>query len=297
MLKASAIESVTRQPSGTPADTARVKNPVVSSQEDTYKDRGTAKNGGLYLYALVESKINNPTGITGIDGQPVFAIPYRDVSAMVHACPVAPYKSDNQEVVTRWVMSHEHVLEEIISRGMNTIPFTFDTIIKPEKEREAGEVLTRWLSREYEVFLQKFEKVRKKKEYGIQVFADRNAIRDAIAATSGTIQGLEDEAKKSGPGKMYLIRQKMEKELKSATDAKIGIIISEITEKIRSYCDEITMNKLRKGTGLEQDMILNCSCLVTDENYPRLGAVLEEIDQAGNLSVRFTGPWAVYSFV
>ncbi|MDO9034690.1 MAG: GvpL/GvpF family gas vesicle protein, partial [Methanoregula sp.] len=111
------------------------------------------------------------------------------------------------------------------------------------------------------------------------------------------IKRLEAQAKASGPGKKYMIQQQLEKEVKVAMDAEIAAIIAEITRKIQKYCDEIRMGKLKKGQVPERDMILNCSCLVTDENYEKLGAVLEEIEREGDFSVRFTGPWAVYSFV
>ncbi|MDO8872767.1 MAG: GvpL/GvpF family gas vesicle protein [Methanoregula sp.] len=255
------------------------------------------KNDGLYLYALVEHSGEIPTGITGVDGQQVFSLPYRDLSAIVHACPLTPYASEDQAVVTGWVLSHEQVLERLIGAGMNTIPLTFDTIIKPEKERDAKNELTGWLSKEYENFLQKFEKIRGKKEYGIQVFTNRQNIRDTISATNDFIKRLEGQAKTSAPGKKYMIQQKLEKEVKVAMDREIAGIISETQRKIQEYCDEISLGKLKKGQVPDRDMILNCSCLVSDENYEKLGAVLEEIERGGDLSVRFTGPWAAYSFV
>lgn len=257
---------------------------------------GTKKNG-LYLYALVEHSGEIPAGITGVDGQQVFSLPYRDMSAIVHTCPLTPYTSDDQTMVIGWVVNHEQVLERLIGAGLNTIPFTFDTIIKPEKEQDARNELIGWLSKEYEIFLQKFEKIRGKKEYGLQIFTNRQKIQDTISATNDFIKRLESEAKTSGPGKKYMIQQKLEKEVKIAMDREIADIISETKRKIQGYCDEISMGKLKKGHVPERDMILNCSCLVSDENYPKLGAVLEEIERGGNLSVRFTGPWAVYSFV
>jgi len=257
---------------------------------------GTKKDG-LYLYALVEHRGEIPSGINGVDGEQVFPLPYRDLSAIVHACPLTPYASEDQAVVTGWVLTHEQVLERLIGAGLNTIPFTFDTIIKPEEGRDAKMVLTGWLTREYETFLQKFGEIRGKKEYGVQVFTNRQKIRDRISVTNDLIKRLEEEAKTSGPGKKYMIQQKLEKELNVAMDAEIARIIAETQKKIRGYCSEITLGNLKKGQEPSCDMILNCSCLVTDENYPKLGAVLEEIEQGGNLSVRFTGPWAVYSFV
>ena len=257
---------------------------------------GTKKDG-LYLYALVEHSGEIPTGITGVEGEPVFSLQYRNLSALVHVCPLTPYASEDQTVVTGWVLRHEQVLDRLIGVGLNTIPFTFDTIIKPEKERDATAVLTGWLSNEYEIFLQKFEKIRGKKEYGVQIFVNRQNIKDTITATNDFIKRLEAQAMTSGPGKKYMIQQQLEKEVKIAMDAEIAGIISEIIRKIQRYCDELRMGKLKKGQVPERDMILNCSCLVSDENYEKLGAVLEEIEREGDLSVRFTGPWAVYSFV
>lgn len=255
------------------------------------------QNNGLYLYALVEPGKEIPPGITGVDGQPVFTVPYRDMRAIVHTCPLTPYASVDQAVVTGWVLTHEKVLEELIGAGFNTIPFSFDTIIKPVAEQDAKMVLTGWLLREYENFLLKFNRIRGRKEYGIQVFADRLKIQERIACTNETVRKLEEEAKSSGPGKMYLIRQKLEKETRAATDAEIAVIISGLKKKIEDHCDETFLGKLRKGPVPARDMILNCSCLVSDEDYPRLCAVLEEIEREGDLVVRFTGPWAVYSFV
>jgi hypothetical protein len=273
------------------------KNPNFSTIHEKNDGMTGTEKDGLYLYALVEHCGEIPTGITGVDGQQVFSLPYRDLSAIVHACPLTPYASDDQTVVTGWVLTHEQVLELLIGAGMNTIPFTFDTIIKPEKERDARTVLTGWLSKEYEHFFQKFEKIRGRKEYGIQVFTNRQKIRDMISSTNDMIKQLEGEAKTSGPGKKYMIQQKLEKEVKVAMDAEIAGIISETKRKIQGYCDELFLGKLKKGQEPARDMILNCSCLVSDENYPKLGAVLEEIEREGDLSVRFTGPWAVYSFV
>ena len=280
----------------TPTGAPGVKNPIFPTVQERSDGMTATEKDGLYLYAIVEQGGKIPGEMTGVDGQQVFVIPYQDMSAIVHACPLTPYASDDQTIVTGWVLSHEQVLERLIGAGMNTIPFSFDTIIKPEKERDARTVLTGWLSKEYENFLQKFGKIRGRKEYGVQVFANRQKIRDTITATNDTIKRLEGEAKTSGPGKLYLIRQKLEKETKVATDAEIADIISEITRKIQRYCDDIFIGKLKKGQVPARDMILNCSCLVSDENYPKLGAVLEEIERDGDLSVRFTGPWAVYSF-
>jgi hypothetical protein len=60
---------------------------------------------------------------------------------------------------------------------------------------------------------------------------------------------------------------------------------------------KIKIEKIKKSAEKEKKMLMNCSCLVSDENYTKLGDVLETIEKEYGLSVRFTGPWPVYSFV
>ena len=257
---------------------------------------GTAKDG-LYLYALAEQGREFPRGITGIDGEPVRVIPCRNMAAIVHACPLEPYTSDDKQVITGWVLAHQRTLELMLDAGIPLIPFSFDTIIRPSGEQTSTEVLFAWLSTEYEKFEKTFDRIRNKKEYGIQVFCRASKIRDAVAESDEIIRSLQQEVAASGPGKEFLLRQKMEKRLKTATDEKITGIAAEIMEKIRDCCDDIKPGRTQKGTDPDLTMIMNCSCLVSDDDYPKLGEVLESVHDCDGLTVRFTGPWAAYSFV
>jgi hypothetical protein len=259
------------------------------------KDAG--EKDGLYLYALAELPGDIPVGMHGIEGENVFIIPFRNISAIVHACPLTPYTSDDEDIITRWVIMHQDVLDRLLNVGIPLIPFSFDTIIRPDGEKESSEVLVLWLSDEYDKFTGTFDKIRGKKEYGIQVFCTTAKIRDALMESNKKIKAFYEEITTSGPGKEYLLRQKIEKELKTATDAEIAGLVAGITDKIRMYCDEIKPGTPKKGQDTVQVMIMNCSCLVSDENYPKLGGVLEEIEKEWGLPIRFTGPWAVYSFV
>jgi hypothetical protein len=47
----------------------------------------------------------------------------------------------------------------------------------------------------------------------------------------------------------------------------------------------------------EKKLLATYSCLVSDEAVKKLGEVLEEINCKEGFFVRFTGPWAPFSFV
>lgn len=44
-------------------------------------------------------------------------------------------------------------------------------------------------------------------------------------------------------------------------------------------------------------MLMNLSCLVKKHRVSELGNELEQIQNVDGISVRFSGPWAPYSFV
>ena len=48
---------------------------------------------GRYIYCIVESSQKAHLGNIGIDGSPIYTIPYQEISAVVHNCPAKPYES------------------------------------------------------------------------------------------------------------------------------------------------------------------------------------------------------------
>ncbi len=253
---------------------------------------------GLYLYGIVE----NTAAITslravGIDDQVVSAIPCRDLAAIVHTCPLVPYRSDDESLMKEWILAHQKVLEIVAERCGTVIPFGFDTIIMPDGDRDAGSVLLDWLSGEYDLLQTKMARFRNKKEYGVQVFCSLPTIADGLARADDAIKAMVEELEHSSPGKAYMIRQKIEREEKKGIESELQAIAQKCHETISAVCDEIKVEKPRKTGEADQRMLLNYSCLVSDNKYSRLGDVLESLEKEEGLIVRFTGPWPVYSFV
>jgi hypothetical protein len=266
----------------------------VSPKSPTPEDPGAT---GLYLYGIAAGTAPVHYGPSGIDWQDVYSIHYRDLMAIVHTCPARPYESTDKEVVKDWVMDHEKIIERVSGHCGTVMPFCFDTIIKPNGTKTAQEMLLHWMSEEYERLESRINKISGKKEYGVQIFYSPSLMGERVASMNPAIKNLEEEMKHCGPGMEYMVRQKVEQELKAGMESEAGSLVHDCYKKIKDASDDVKIEKIKKSAEKERKMLMNCSCLVSDENYIKLGDVLENIEKEYGISVRFTGPWPVYSFV
>ncbi len=251
---------------------------------------------GRYLYCVVDRGERVSLGEIGIEGKEVYAIPYRDICAVVHNCPAQPYRSDDQEVVKTWVMAHQKVVDAACERWGTVLPLSFDTIIKGETEGSAERNVQDWLKQEYEGLKSKIEKVRGKAEYGVQVFWDPRVIAENLTRTSPEIRKLDEEIRLKPRGLAYMYRQRLENLIKREMESKADECFKDFYTRIRKHADDVRVEKTKKAeAGLQ--MIMNLSCLIYKDRYTELGEELDKINQLEGFSVRFTGPWPPYSFV
>ena len=260
------------------------------------EDAAADRQGGLYVYCIVDGGQEAKLGPIGIDGREVYSMPYRDVCAVVHDCPAEPYQSTDPQVVEGWVMAHQRVVDAAWERWGTVLPLAFDTIVRRRGEGEPQEDIRKWLADEYEGLRRKIETVRGKAEYGVQVFWEPQVVARDIAANSEEIRKLEEETRSKPRGTVYLLRQKVESALRREMETRASACFRDFYERIKQHVCDIRLERTRKVTG-DRQMIMNLSCLVCRETSSELGKELEGIDRMDGFSVRFTGPWPPYSFV
>lgn len=253
-----------------------------------------ADGTGLYLYGLADASTSTSLGRIGIEGCEVYTIPHEGISAIVHICPLEPYKSDDDETVKRWVKTHQQVLDLAADMFGTVMPFGFDTIIAPKDTLTAEEVLKRWISDELDDIKRKMDGIRGKREYGIQVFYDPAVFSERIEKESEEVRRIKEEIASKPPGIAYMYRQKLETAVRRKMDELMGAYFKDFYDMISGKVDDIKVEKVKKTDG-KMVMMMNLSVLASDEKA--LGQVLDEIDGEPGISVRFTGPWQPYSFV
>lgn len=267
--------------------------PVTSSEASRIAQAETEAvndNEGRYVYCVGDGGVETDFGEIGVDGNEVYTIPFKDVSAVVHKCPSQPYVSVDNEIVKGWVIVHQGVVDAAWERLGTVLPLTFDTIIKGDDEK-----VKNWLAEEYEKLREKLNKVEGKAEFAVQIFWDQKIIGHKIAQESGEIRKLSGEMKGKPRGMAYFYKQKIERELKREMEAKADEYFKDFYGRVKKYADEILVEKAKRER--DRQMLMNLSVLMTRDKVKPLGEDLAKIKEKEGLDVRFTGPWPPYSFV
>jgi len=276
---------------------------AVSSEELSFQDTASKKvdeiidagdDQGLYLYGLADTSVSARLGNIGIDGREVYTIPHEGISAIVHSSPLEPYKSDDNETVKIWVKAHQLVMDTAAERFGNIMPFSFDTIIAPKDNETSKDVLQRWLSDEHDEIMRKMDKIKGKKEYGIQIFYIPSVFGEKIEQKSEEVRRIKEDMASKPPGLAYMYKQKLENVVKGELSTLMDSYFKDFYEKIRKVVEDIKVEKVKKVDN-NMVMMMNLSVLAGDQKA--LGIALDEIESEEGLSIQFTGPWQPYSFI
>ncbi len=250
---------------------------------------------GRYVYCITEAGERLSLGTIGIEGNEVYTIPTEGLCAVVHNCPAQPYSSYDEELVRRWVVSHQAVVEAALSRFGTVLPMRFDTIIQDKDGIDADDNVRRWLIDEGDELKKKLDRLREKEEYGVQVFWEPKTIATMLSGTSPEIVKLEEEIRSQPKGLAYMYRQRLEKLLKEEVEKEAERCFRDFYHRIKGCVAEAKVERTKKTE--EKQMLINLSCLVPRGRTGSLADELEKIDSMAGFSVRFTGPWPPYSFV
>ena len=234
-------------------------------------------------------------GDIGIDDNEVYTLPYDSLCAVVHSCSAEPYSSSDEDIVHRWVISHQRVVETALDRLGTVLPMSFDTIIQDTDEGSAEDNIQTWLAKEAEDLKKNLDRVRDNEEYGVQVFWEPNTIAGVISQTNPELRKLEEEIRSKSKGLAYMYKQRLEKLLKQEMGKEAENYFKDFYHRIEGCVSELKVEK--KKTEVDKQMLINLSCLVARGKTEPLSAELENINEMDGFSVRFTGPWPPYSFV
>ena len=250
---------------------------------------------GRYVYCIIPDTGKKHWGEIGLDGQAVYTIPYKDISALVHDCPLEPYQGDD-EAVKEWVWTHSQAIDAVWAEAGSVLPMTFDCIIRPVEGRTAVETVVAWLQAEYDGFKAKLDELKGKVELGVRIFWLGDAITERVVETDDAIGQLRREMESKPKGMAYFYQQKIEKALKQTLEAKADEDYRRYYRQITPYAEDIHVNKAKQPAEGKQ-MLMNLSLLVKRDRVKELGEELEKIEGEEGVEVRFTGPWPPYSFV
>ena len=249
---------------------------------------------GRYLYCIVNSGAEQELGEIGIEDGRVYTIPHEDIAAVVHACRAKPYESKDEEKVKRWIFAHQYVIDQATKRFGTVLPFTFDSIVRGDDS-----VVKDWLGKEHPRFKRELERLKDKSEYTVQIFCDESMLAAKAEEKSDEVRKLREEIKAKPRGTAYLLERRLGGMLGDLVAAEAGGYSKKFLERIKGHADEIRVDNPSKRVPdkwKDKLMVLNLSCLVHKDRVEELGAALADINKLDGFAVRFTGPWAPFSF-
>jgi len=260
----------------------------LEQSQDTVKE-------ARYLYSVARTGHIAQLGSIGIEENNVYIVPYKDIAAIVHACDAKPYQTEDKKLAEGWVLEHSYVIDQATKMFGTVLPFSFDVIIKGDDD-----AVKDWLCRDYEHLAHELLRMQGTAEYSIQVYCDHAYLERLVLANNRELLDLKNSIEKEPKGKAYLNRRNLELKLKNLSYSEAGRLADQFYSGIKPLVKELKSESKTSWTPekyRDKKLLASCSCLVSEEAVKRLGEVLEEINDKDGFFVRFTGPWAPFSFV
>jgi hypothetical protein len=239
---------------------------------------------GRYLYCVTEGAADE-FGKIGLSGKDVFAVPYKDIAAVVSAIPFKTIESTLTSILT-----HQQVVEASTSRA-TTLPVRFGVIFKNE------EGVKELLSKSYASYRAKIDELRGKEEFGAKVILDEaglKRIRTEVERESDEVGKLRKSMAKATRGTLYLLRIKLDEALRSETARRIGDVSGAVHSELGRAAVQSTLLKSD-----HEQIILNGAYLVDRSRHDEFQSEAEKVKnkfEKQGLAIHVSGPWAPYSF-
>jgi hypothetical protein len=247
--------------------------------------RKTTAKGGRYLYAVVPGQGERHYRFTGLDGQPVYAIPHGRVAAVVSNVSNGKIRPER-----RHLAAQQEVLQGLLSESGAVLPMSFGIIA------DGSPAVTRILARNQDALLRQLKRVAGKVEMGLKVSWDVPNIFEYFVSLHPELRRARDrflglnrnpsQEDKIELGRMFDHLLNDDRELHTAR----------VEEHLAPHCFEIRRNKCR-----HESEVMNLACLVGREPEAQARFEAAIFTAAGlfdnSYAFDYNGPWAPHNFV
>ena len=260
---------------------------------------------GLYIYGVV--RWDGPTEVlrsVGVDsvGRVEF-LPQGQVAAAFSFVRLQDFSEDRvRELLrsgdTRWmeekVLLHATVLQELMQRGP-VIPMRFGILFR--NQERVCEIL-KAQENESKALLAHVEG---KVEWGVKVFVDEQALREAVLKEDPDAAALQRRLKTASPGVAYLHKKKLDLVVEERASEFLPLWAGEIHTTLAEVSREaVPLGLPDLGRGEQSPaMALHSAYLVSEDETARFRDVLEWLGRVwADRGLRFdlSGPWPPYHF-
>lgn len=230
--------------------------------------------------------------------KPVQALEQGKLAAVAEPVSLAEFRPEalqeraqNLAWLEAMVRGHNQMVERIHHKGA-VLPVKFGAVY-PDRE-----ALLAALAERHDDLLAQLQRLGHCDEWGIHLYADRQAIQ-RLAAEHPTLQRLKDELAAASPGRAYLLKRKLADEMVAISEEALNGLARTSYERLARFAvaGQSNPRSPRATSEAGEQEIFHASFLVQRAN---LADFLEEVqrlaEEQEGLRCEYSGPWPPYSF-
>lgn len=242
-----------------------------------------------YLYGVIraqEAEHLGPLGIGEANGE-VYTMPYGGIAGVVNDVPIMDFSSLTKEALAQHLVKHQVVIEQVM-KDHTVIPVKFGTFV------ESGEAVAGILRQGYPRLRALLDELEGRIELDVvATWCDLKQALITIAQEDPKIRGFKEAIATKPPAAAFQDRIAIGAMLKDALDQKRQHLQAQIGEVLNAQAERLQPHDL-----MNDEMILNCACLLDRSLEADLERALRELDARfqGEINFRCVGPLPPYSF-
>ena len=200
-------------------------------------------------------------------------------------------RAQNLAWLEAMVRGHNQMVERIHQKGA-VLPVKFGAVYPDRKALLAA------LAERHDDFLAQLQRLQHCDEWGIHLYADRQAIQ-RLAVEHPALQQIKDELAAASPGRAYLLKRKLSDEMVAISEEALNDLARTSYKRLERFAvagQNNPRSQKAPGEAGEQELF-HATCLVQRAN---LATFLEEVqrlaEEQEGLRCEYSGPWPPYSF-
>jgi hypothetical protein len=217
----------------------------------------------------------------------------RPIAAVVHDCE-SLYDTDDEAELRRWLLAHQRVVDEATDAFGTPLPVRFDTVI------EGGDdALADWLASVGDAVRGGLADLAGCREYRTFVhWTGADEFEARVRERDDRLAELAAEREAASPGRGFLVGKQYDarlRELRRERVEELATALREAVAPVARAVEETDAGTL-DGADVEGEPVARLAVLAAAADEARLGNRLDDYVADRPVTVRFTGPWAPYSF-
>jgi hypothetical protein len=282
---------------------ARRRAPAPPPEPAEKAPKPEPEGDAIWAYCVLGAGDPVPDALPGVDPEaPVRAVEEGGLVALVSRVPLAEFGEDSLREnlndlawLERVARAHESVLESALAAGA-IVPLRLCTIFADENAARS------MLAREEKQLREALERLDGRREWGVKLLVDRDALAAAARERSPEVASLQEEIAGRSGGAAYMLEQRLQRLVRELVDRLAAELADDVHARLGDWAADSVLNppQNRELSGYEGEMLLNGAYLVEIERTDGLRLLLSELEERhGDLGARLelTGPWPPYNFI